>query len=188
MLLGRDYYLGIQDILERERMVIDEYGKLVAVDNLPNNRIVDNQYAKLVDQKTNYALGKPMTIATSNETYLEELHKIFDRKTHLLMRLLGEEAILGGISWLYPYYNELGEFKLKVFPSYEVMPIWTDNSHTELTKAVRIYSDVILQSNGKLKDVTILEFYSENGIDRFVLEGHNLKPHPAEPHIDYMRF
>lgn len=188
MLLGRDYYLGMQDILERERMVIDEYGKLVAVDNLPNNRIVDNQYAKLVDQKTNYALGKPMTIATSNETYLEELHKIFDRKTHLLMRLLGEEAILGGISWLYPYYNELGEFKLKVFPSYEVMPIWTDNSHTELTKAVRIYSDVILQSNGKLKDVTILEFYSENGIDRFVLEGRNLKPHPAEPHIDYMRF
>lgn len=187
MLTAKRYYEGEQDILQRERMVMNEMGSLSPVDNLPNNRLVDNQFKKLVDQKTNYALGKPMTIATSDDTYLEELHNIFDKKMFRQIRLLGEEAILGGISWLYPYYNEQGEFKIKVFPSYEVMPVWSDNSHTELVEAVRVYSDVILEPNGQLKNVDVAEIYSLNGIDRYVLDGSSLIPYPGEAHINYLR-
>ena len=42
------------DILTRKRTIIGEDGKLQEVDNLPNNRLVDNQFALMVDQKTNY--------------------------------------------------------------------------------------------------------------------------------------
>ena len=186
MLLAKDYYDGKHAILERERMVMNEAGTLSPVYNLPNNRLVDNQYRKLVDQKTNFALGKPMTIATSNETYLEELNKIFDKKMFRLLRALGKEAINGSIAWLYPYYNENGDFKVKIFPSYEVMPIWTDSSHTELSEAIRVYSDSIIQKNGTLKDVSIVEIYSKDGIDRYIYEDKGLRPHNDEPHTDYM--
>lgn len=187
MITARKYYNGKHDILDRERMVMNEAGTLTPVYNLPNNRLVDNQFAKLVDQKTNYALGKPMTIATSNDDYLAHLEDLFDKKMYRQLRLLGEEAILGGIAWLYPYYNESGEFKVKVFPAHEVMPVWSDDSHTELVEAVRYYQDTILGNNGELKAVDVAELYTINGIDRYVSNGTTFIPHPAEPHINYIR-
>ena len=60
-LQGELYYEGKQDILNRQRTIIGEDGKLQVVYNLPNNRVVDNQYALMVDQKTNYLVGKPFS-------------------------------------------------------------------------------------------------------------------------------
>ena len=187
MLTAKRYFEGYHDILQRERTVINESGGLSPVHNLPNNRLIDNQYRKLVEQKTNYALGKPMTIATSNDNYLQELNKIFNKKLLRQIRVLGEEAVNGGIAWLYPYYGADGEFKMKVFPSYEVLPIWADNSHTELAKAIRVYGDSELLENGTTKEITVVEVYSENGIDRYIKDGNSFNLHPTLPHINYMR-
>ena len=57
---GDAYYDGVQTILKRKRTVIGEGGELKEVDNLPNNRLIDNQYAKMVDQKANYLCGRPL--------------------------------------------------------------------------------------------------------------------------------
>lgn len=46
MLDGERYFDGCHDILSRERTVIGKDGKLETVKNLPNNRIVDNQYKR----------------------------------------------------------------------------------------------------------------------------------------------
>lgn len=186
MLLGKRYFEGYHDILNRQRMVIGEGGALVPVQNLPNNKLVDNQYKKLVEQKTNYALGKPMTIASSDDTYLEEVHKIFDKKLFRQLRVLGEESINSGIAWLYPYYNADGEFKIKVFPGYEVMPIWTDRTHVDLDRAIRIYSDTLVNKNGTLRDITVLEEYTVDGVDRYIKEGQQVRPHPDFPHSSYI--
>ena len=62
-LKGAMYYEGVQDILRRKRTVIGEGGDLQEVSNLPNNRIIDNQYAKLVNQKANYLLGQPFVVS-----------------------------------------------------------------------------------------------------------------------------
>jgi hypothetical protein len=48
---GHLYYDNEHDILKRKRTMIGEDGKLQIVENLPNNRIIDNQYAKMVNQK-----------------------------------------------------------------------------------------------------------------------------------------
>ena len=55
---GNDYYRGKHDILFRQRTAIGENGELTEIHNLPNNRIVDNQYKKLVKQKVNYIISK----------------------------------------------------------------------------------------------------------------------------------
>ena len=62
MLDGERYFAGMHDILQRERTVIGKDGELETVKNLPNNRIVDNQYKKMVIQKSTYLLGQPFTI------------------------------------------------------------------------------------------------------------------------------
>ncbi|MGE6514603.1 phage portal protein [Lysinibacillus sphaericus] len=54
MRIGEAYYEGEQDILKREREIIGKGGRLEKAKNLPNNKILDNEYAKLVDQKVNF--------------------------------------------------------------------------------------------------------------------------------------
>ena len=80
MMVAERYYQGDQDILYRARMVIGKDGKLEVAKNLPDHRIVDNQYQKAVDQKKNYLLSKPFTITSKNKQYTEALKFILDKK------------------------------------------------------------------------------------------------------------
>ena len=56
---GELYYDGKQAVLGRKRMALDDDGHVVELKHLPNNRMVNHQYAKMVDQKTNYSFGRP---------------------------------------------------------------------------------------------------------------------------------
>ena len=89
---GDRYYDGKHDILDRKRTAIGPDGKLQVVDNLPNNKVIDNQYAKMVDQKTNYLLGKPVTFDCENDTYSALLKKRFNSAFQRTLKYLGEDA------------------------------------------------------------------------------------------------
>ena len=184
-LLAEKYYDGDHDILKRERKVMNADGTLSPVFNLPNNKLVDNQYKKLVDQKTNYVLGKPLTIATSKDEYLSELSKIFTSKVHRQLRVLAQYAVDGGIAWLYPYYDENGKFRLAVFPSYEICPIWKDKGHTELECAMRYYTEEVLDEKGGWKLLYHVDLFTTHGIIHFNYQGASLIP-SDNPHTDYM--
>lgn len=136
---GYLYYKGDHDILMRKRTMIGEDGKLQVVNNLPNNHIIDNQYKKMVNQKANYLFGQPFTIDCDNERYVELLKKIFNKKFMKTLKNSGKAAYNGGISWLYPYYTETGEFTFRLFHAHEILPFWKDSEHTELEFAVRLY-------------------------------------------------
>lgn len=184
-LLAEKYYDGHHDIMEREKKVIGADGELVTIKNVANNKLVDNQYRKLVDQKTNYVLGKPITIATEDEDYLKELGKVFNKKVHRQLRVLAQYAVDGGISWLYPYYNEKGEFKLAVFPSYEICPVWKDKAHTELEAAMRYYSEEVYDKKGGVTLVYHVDLFTTTGITHFRYQGASLIPE-ENAHTDYM--
>lgn len=51
----------------------------------------------------------------------------------------GKAALNHGISWLYPYYTKDGQFSFRLFPGYEILPIWQDSEHTILEGAIRLY-------------------------------------------------
>ena len=184
-LLAEQYYEGDHDILRREKKVIGADGQLVVINNVANNKLVDNQYRKLVDQKTNYVLGKPITIATKSDKYLSELNKIFNKKVHRKLRVLAQYAVDGGIAWLYPYYDEKSEFKLAVFPSYEICPIWKDKEHTELHSVLRYYKETVIQDNGKHEPIHRVEWYTDEGIHYFIYRSGSLIP-DENPHSDYL--
>ena len=184
-LLAEKYYDGDQDILRREKKVIGADGNLVKIENVANNHLVDNQYRKLVDQKTNYALGKPMIISTSADDYREQLGKIFNKNMARKLRVLCQLAVDGGIAWLYPYYNEQSQFCIAVFPSYEICPVWKDKMHTELECAMRYYSEEVFDENGGIKLVYHVDLFTTAGITHFRYQGSSLIP-DDNPHTDYM--
>lgn len=185
-ILGEKYYNGEHDILKRRRMIIAENGELKPVKNLPNSRIVDNQYAKMVDQKVNYLLGKPVTFDTEDQAYTDALLEIFD--THFLrqLRILGEDALDGGVGWLMPYYDDEGAFRFRRFEPYEILPFWADAEHTRLDAAVRLYEVEAYEGETK-RIVEHVEAFSRDGISYYVRENGTLVPE-APYHTPYAVF
>lgn len=172
---GHLYYDNEHDILKRKRIMIGEGGKLQTVDNLPNNRIINNQYAKMVNQKANYLLGQPFVVKGDNTGYVELLKEVFNKRFMKMLKNGGKAALNGGIAWLYPYYTDAGELAFRLFPSYEIFPFWKDSEHTMLDFAVRLY--LVTGYEGTIPKIfEKVEVYDLTGIHRFILDGETLIP------------
>lgn len=166
-LAGELYYDNRQEVLAKRRLAIDDDGELIEVKHLPNNRIIDNQYAKLVDQKTNYSFGRPFSFDTEDKAYAKALSQIFGSRFRRVMRNLGEGAWIGGKSWLYLYYDN-GELMFKRLPADEVLPFWTDADHTILDAAVHVYAVEEYDASEKAKTVVKVEVLHGGGVDCFI--------------------
>lgn len=181
MIEGEKYYGGQHDILSRKRTVIGDNGKLMEVENLPNNRIVDNQYKKMVDQKNNYLLGQPFSIQCENEQYAQMLKQVFNKRFHRLLKAVGEDSLNGGIGWMFVHYDEEGKLCFKRFKPFEIVPGWKDAEHTVLDYAIRIY-EVVVYEKKRERVIEKVEVYDEKGINYFELsENGGLKP--CEPYF-----
>lgn len=148
---------------------IGENGQLQVVTNLPNNRLIDNQYALMVDQKTNYLVGKPFTLNCQDKGYTDALGKVFNKRFYRLLKYVCEDALNGGIGWLYPYYNEAGELTFKHFPAYDILPFWADDDHTILDCAIRYYTQEVWNGYQKEK-VEKVEIFKADGIYRYIYQ------------------
>lgn len=188
MITGEKYYEGAHDILKNKREVIGEDGDLVEIKNLPNNRVVDNQYKKMVDQKKNYLLGNPMVFSPQSEDendtgkeleYTSRLKPLFGRRFQRLIKNIGEDSINCGIGWMYMNYDEQGELVMKRVKPYQVIPIWSDYERDHLDGLIYFYTYDI---NGE--EYEKVEVYDENGIYYFILDGSTLIPDKTE-HQDY---
>lgn len=179
MVEGLNYYRGDQDIRRRRRMVIGRDGLLEEVTNLPNNKIVDNQYRKMVDQKTNYLVGQPLALQCDNETYSKLLQAQLHRKFQRVLKNVCQDSLNCGLGWLHIYYDPLGELCLQRFRPYEILPGWSDSDHTHLDYALRHYQ-VWMYDGPQEQLVDKVELYTQEGISYYTLETGGILT-PAEP-------
>lgn len=184
MIKGIDYYRGAHDILKKKRTVIGEDGKPEAVDNIPNNRIINNQYKKMVDQKVNYLCGKSVTYRCEDKAVLDVVNNVLgDDFTRTLKRLC-EDALNCGVGWLYINYGKRGELVLRRIRPWELMPGWEDEEHTRLKYAVRVY-DVVEYEGRERKIITKAEIFDNEGIKRMVIDGGRLIPDGIDWSVPY---
>ncbi|MGF0095017.1 phage portal protein [Peptoniphilus sp. SGI.035] len=160
-----EYYNNKQEVLDKKRLGIGEVkGTREVIENLPNNKIMRNQYAVLVDQKKNYLLTRPIGVSSENKSYQEKLQEeLFDFKFHKLIKSVGRDSILANMGYIYPYIDVEGEFKLMKFDPLEIIPIWEDKLHTWLQGFIRFYKTVDYEDN----ETQIVEYYHMWGIDRY---------------------
>lgn len=186
MLDGDRYFRGKQDILARKRTMIGADGELVEVDNIPNNRVIDNQYRKMVNQKANYLLGQPITFQGDNDQYIEAVKQIFNKRFMRLLKNMGKDALNEGIVWILPTYDEDGEFVLKKIQGHEIIPGWKDADHTVLEYAIRVYA-LVDYSGESERIIEKVEVYDETGIYYFQLDGGHLTPEDPyhQPYLMY---
>lgn len=173
MITGERYFQGHHDILSRKRTAIGENGELTEIQNLPNNRVVDNQYRKMVIQKANYLLGQPLTLQTDNAAFADALKELLGKKFNRLMKNVGKDALNEGLVWLYPTFDEDGCLIFKKFKGHEIIPGWRDADHTILDYAIRLYS-MISYEREEEKIVEKVEVFDDSGIWYFQLDGGEL--------------
>ncbi len=171
MLTGQRYYEGGHDILKKQRTAIGENGSVTVLDNLPNSRIVDNRYRKLVDQKVNYLLGQPIVVRCDNPKFNKYLKEVFNTDMQRLIKNIGEDCLNCGIGWMYVYYDEKGQLAFKRFKPYEIIPGWADSDHTRLDYVIRIYPVTVVKENGGEEIQHHVEFYDESGVYRYIYDG-----------------
>ncbi len=176
------YYDSEHDILTRKRTMIGNDGKLQEVDNLPNNQIIDNQYAKLVNQKANYILGQPFTL-DGDKRYTQALQDVFDADFRLTMKNAAKYAYNGGIAWLYPYYDDEGTFRFRLFPAYEILPFWKDAEHRQLLGAIRLYLVAGYEKNIPVV-IEKVEVFDDSGVHKYILDGNTLIPDVTSDEVD----
>lgn len=175
MLTGERYFQGLHDILSRKRTAIGDDGKLTEVKNLPNNRIVDNQYRKMVTQKANYLCGQPLTFQTENTAFADALKDVLGKKFNRLMKNVSKDALNEGIVWLFPTFDDDGCLMFKKFKGHEMIPGWRDADHTILDYCIRLYS-MISYERDEERIVEKVEVFDETGISYFQLDGGELTP------------
>ena len=178
------YYLGFHDILRRKRTMIGKDGEKVEVTNVPNERIVDNLYADMVDTKNNYLLSQPVTFVAESKEFQKELDNIIDAAFLRKLKNVGKGVLNCGTCYLHPYYNESGEFKFKVFAGHSILPFWKDDEHDEADMYVRYYEE---EKKNSITDEVVkrIEIYTTEGIDHYILVGNTLMVDKDNPHEDY---
>ena len=172
---GHLYYEGEHDILFRKREMITGDGKTEEVKGVPNNHVVDNQYAKLVNQKANYLVGQPFVIDCQNDTYVKLLKGIFDKQFMRTLKNTVKNSENCGIAWLYPYYADDGKLSFRLFPGYEILPFWQDSEHTVLDSAVRYYLVEGYEGSNRVI-IQKVEIYDRKGVHRYTYDGGKLTP------------
>lgn len=166
--IAEDYYNGKHDILKHRRTVIGEKGVPKELFNVPNNRIIDNVFAKLIDQKTNYLLSLPIVFKTNNDEYKNFLDSFFDRKFHRTIKNVCEDSLKFGTGYIYVNYNKDGQLSLYRLSPLEIIPIFTDNEENELEKVIRIVK------KDKDKEVQYVELYEKDGISIYSYKNEKL--------------
>lgn len=177
LLSAHDYYMGKQEILNYQRLVITPDGTSLEDKNLPNSPVVDNQYALIVDQKTNYIASKPFSYSSEDVEINEHLSHVFDYKFRRKFMKLVKNAINYGRGWLLYYYDEKMNLKSKLINPWEVLPIWADDEHEELEGVLRVYKSYIYEGNSfEQKEIQKVEYYTKTSVKRYILQNNQLIP------------
>jgi len=148
MIKGENYYNNDNDIKLR-KLYYWENGAQVEDETKINNTIPHNWHKILVDQKSAYLVGKPISFLASGDDKLSEdfadiinntLEDDFDDEAAELIK----EASNKGLAWLHLYIDKVdkgvGKFHYVKTPSEEVIGIWDTVRQKTLVEVIRYYT------------------------------------------------
>lgn len=183
MITAEQYYrVENTKIANKKREYIDDKGNNVENKYVSNAKLVNAFYRKAVNQKVNYAFGKPPVISVEavdpdseikNENGENEDEKAYQKAWEDLLnpenrkeiQNLAHYAINCGIGYVYLYMDENG-FYINNVPSETIYPYWTDRKHRELNAILRNYKDTVLK-DGEFKEVGKAELWTKEDVSYY---------------------
>lgn len=169
MTIGQKYYEVDNDILKR-KITKKVKGTEIEETYKANNKLAHSKYKNMVDEKVAYLLSRDYSLSCENEEYVKKVKDVLGKHFQYQLSGLGYEASNKGIAWLQAYVDLEGNFKTMIIPSEQCIPVWRDNSHTELKSMIRVYETVTWEYDKK-KTITNVEVWTTEGVSYYRLEG-----------------
>ncbi|WP_110954775.1 phage portal protein [Anaerosinus massiliensis] len=170
MIAADCYYSNENDILKQRRKTIGENGQLTEAENVADNRLTHDFFSTIVDQKVQYLLGKQWSIDSKDKNYDDKITELFNEEFQTMMRRVAKDAIKKGIGWIFVVPNEKQHLKFKRIDPVNVIPLWTDNDHTELQAVIYFYETVYYEGTAKgIKRYA--QYWEKSGVTSFESNG-----------------
>jgi len=189
MVIGDRYYRCENDIYNRRITRKTDDGE-IEDKSKANNKLAHGFVKNLVDEKIGYLLTKDYALKCDNEDYIQKVKEVLGEYFQYTLTRLGYEASNKGIAWLQVYINEQGKFGTMIIPAEQCVPLWKDNTHTELDGMIRMYVQTVFEGKEK-KKITRVEYYTLQEIYYYVLDGDHLIPdieqHEGGPILHYKK-
>lgn len=138
-----------------------------------NTKLAHAVYKNIIDEKIGYLFSKDSSIHAETDSTTDVIVGNLGSDFNYDLESLGLEASNKGIAWLHPYINEKGEFKLFVANSEQIIPGWTDSTHTGLNYVIRYYDTKVYRFN-RYETVTDVEFWTKDEVTYYRLENGKL--------------
>ncbi|KZR58962.1 phage portal protein [Pseudobacillus badius] len=166
ILKGVDYYLNKNDIKQRQIYTYRDGIKVVDFE-AKNERIPSGFHKILVDQKTAYLAGEPLSFSSrsDNQKALEILEELIGEKWEDILPELIKNASNKGKEWLHPFIDEDGNFDYMIIPAETFIPIY-NNKTKKLVAGIRFYDES--------EDVIKLEVWTEDDVTYYILENNKV--------------
>lgn len=169
----KDYYLGRQDILNRQ--MADKYK--------PNNKIVNPFANYITDTFVGYFMGEPVSYKSTkeNEDYLLKIQSIFNYNDEQEENAeLAKDSSIYGAAYELLYLDEDTQIRFKPLNPIEIIPIFDDTIEENLEYFIRYYEITtdILNSQKEYR----VEVYSKTEIKTYNYTNKVLSPMGVEFH------
>lgn len=182
------------EIAGKDRSYTDANGQRQINTTLSNVKIPSAFLRSNVQQKVNYALGKPLVVSIgSDEEVSEELKEEYSKLWQNFLdenqgtyKKMATNAIAKGIGWLYVTILD-GKLKVTSIDPEELYPDWTDSTHEELLGIVRDYVVIEYNENNASSAVHHVDFYNEIEVTPFIEKGGNASLVESGEPIPYLR-
>ncbi|OZV10815.1 phage portal protein [Tissierella sp. P1] len=172
MITGDKYYRVENDIDNRKITRKTEEGEITDYSKA-NNKLSHGFMKNLVDEKIAYLLTKDYSLDCNDKKYTEKVKDVLGKYFQYKLAHLGTESSNKGIAWLQVYIDEQGKLGTMLIPSEQCVPLWRDNTHTELDGLIRFYLITVFEGKEK-KKVTKVEYYTENEVSFYILKDDQL--------------
>lgn len=141
------YYISVNDVAcnigtEERIKRLEETIKAMQTNPLrsADNKRAHGFYGLLVNQKISYLFSEQITFTSKNK----EFNKHLEELSKALFEVIDELAVYasnGGRSWLYPYLDNMGNFKLAACEALNVIPFYDSTIEKRLKYCMRIYEN-----------------------------------------------
>lgn len=196
---GTNYYEKKHKILDHNFKRFYDGNVWKEVTDAADNRIPKAWHNLLVDQKTDYIVGNPISFKVKDSDQNEkqkEFEQLITDELDIYFGEVASEWIIGasnkGLEWIHPFVNSKGEFDYVIISAEQIIPDYDDQTKTNLISVMRYYPVDYMDTDNNLKqkirveiwDAYKVSFYIEDprtGNFYFDTEiGENPRPHWKE--------
>lgn len=175
IMAGLYYKCRNAEIANKSRSYTDARGELQINNTLSNVKIPSAFLRSNVQQKVNYAFGKPMVVTVDSEDEVDEelkkeyakLWQDFLNENQGTIKKTVTNAIAKGIGWQYVTILD-GKLKITDIDPEELYPDWTDKNHEELLGIARDYVVIEYSQGNVATDVHHVDFYDKSELTPFL--------------------